>query len=129
MNNAQQELDDEILSACHDGELPPAEAEAVRRRLGREPELAERLHAMQYVDAAAAGALRAPDGTPVPARTLMLLERAEQEQAKRMEACSVVPLRTAQAAGSARRRWSAAIRARVASMLSQLRERPGGKRR
>lgn len=128
-NNAQQELDDEILSACHDGELPPAEAEAVRRRLAREPELAERLHAMQYVDAAATGALRAPDGTPVPERILMLLERAEREQAKRLEAGNVVPLRTPQAAGSVRRRWSAAIRARVASMLRRLLERSGGKRR
>ena len=128
MNNAQQELDDEILSACHDGELPPAEAEAVRRRLAREPALADRLHAMQYVDAAAAGALRAPDGTPVPERILMLLERAEREQAKRLEAGNVVPLRTPPAARGFRRRWSAAIRGRVASLLRRLRERSGGKR-
>ena len=73
MRDAQQELDDEILSACHDGELPTTEADAVRRRLAREPELADRLHAIQSVDAATVGAFRAQDGHALPERVLELL--------------------------------------------------------
>ena len=130
MNNAQQELDDEILSACHDGELPPTEVEAVRRRLAREPELAERLEAMRYVDSAAAGALRAHDGTPVPQRILTLLERAEEEQSQRLESGSVVPLRRREAADGMCSRWLAAIKACVAFVAGRLRERhAAGKRR
>lgn len=116
MTDAQQELDDEILSACHDGELPPTEAEAVRRRLAREPELAERLCAMQYVDDAAAGAFRGLDRKPVPARTLELLHAAEAEHRQRqLESTSVVPLRQPVAAQRRRLfRWPVAIAASVA---------------
>jgi anti-sigma factor RsiW len=83
MIDAQQELDDEILSACHDGELPPTEAEAVRRRLAREPELAERLSAMRRVDAAVVSAFRAIDRQPVPGRVLDLLHADQDRQRKR----------------------------------------------
>ena len=129
MSNPQQELDDEILSACHDGELPPTEADAVRRRLAREPELAVRLRAMQYVDAAAAGALRAHDGTPVPKRILILLERAEREHALRLAAGNVVPLRKPDAAPGIRCRWSAAMRAGLAFLNGRLGGRFRRKRR
>lgn len=127
MNDAQQELDDEILSACHDGELPPTEVEAVRRRLAREPDLAERLEAMRYVDAVAAGALRAHDGTPVPERILTLLERAEEEQSQRLESGRVVSLRRRE--GGVCSRWSAAIKAWVAFVARRLRERTFGEHR
>lgn len=129
MNNAQQELDDEILSACHDGELPLSEVEAVRRRLAREPELAARLHAIQHVDAAAAGALRVQDGLPLPERILELLEQAEREDARRQASSNVVFLSKADAAaGTRRRRWSA-VRARIAAGFRRLRARFAAKKR
>jgi anti-sigma factor RsiW len=116
MIDAQQELDDEILSACHDGELPPTEAEAVRRRLAREPDLAERLYAIRYVDGAAAGAFRALDRQPLPARTLELLHAAEAEhRERRLESTNVVPLRQPITSRRSRLfRWPAAIAASVA---------------
>lgn len=102
MIDAQQELDDEILSACHDGELPPTESDAVRRRLAREPELAERLFAMQCVDAAVVTAFRTVDREPLPARILDRLRAEEDEQvARRLAARKVVPMRKA----VARPRW------------------------
>lgn len=117
MIDAQQELDDEILSACHDGELPPTEADAVRRRLAREPELAERLYAMQFVDDAAARAFRRLDRQPLPARILELLRAAEAEhrERRRLEHANILPLRRPPA-GRRRRlfRWPAAIAASVA---------------
>ena len=125
MNNAQQELDDEILSACHDGELPPSEVEAVRRRLAREPELAARLHAIQHVDAAATGALRAQDGLPLPERVLKLLEAAEREDARRRATSNVVFLGEAV---TRRRRWSA-VPKRITSALRRLRVRFAAKKR
>jgi anti-sigma factor RsiW len=122
VNDAQQELDDEILSACHDGELPPTEAEAVRRRLAREPELAARLHAMQCVDAAAAGALRAQDRRPLPERTLELLAKAEREDETRRATANVVLLRKASAAGgTSRRRRGFATAAGIVSAFRRLR--------
>jgi anti-sigma factor RsiW len=127
VNNAQQELDDEILSACHDGELPPTEVEAVRRRLAREPDLAERIHAMQHVDAVAAGALRAQDRLPLPERILELLEKAEREDATRHASGQVVFLREADAAaGTRRRRWAAAVAAGLASAFRRLRAQFAG---
>ena len=126
MNNAQQELDDEILSACHDGELPTAEAEAVRRRLAREPELAERLHAMEYVDAAAAGALRARDELPLPERVLALLDEAEREEATCRANGTVIFLREAGTApGPRRRKWFVAVAAGIASAFRRLRAQAG----
>ena len=132
VSNAQQELDDEILSACHDGELPPTEVEAVRRRLAREPDLAERLHAMQHVDAVTAGALRAQDGLPLPGRILELLEQAERQDLQRLEEAGredtsrqgsgkVVFLRETDAGGTRRRGWLAAVAAGFASALRRLR--------
>lgn len=94
MTDAQQELDDEILSACHDGELPPTEADAVRRRLVREPELAKRLFAIQCVDAAVVSAFRSVDREPVPAGILARLRADEDEsRERRLEARNVVALR------------------------------------
>ena len=129
MNNAQQELDDEILSACHDGELPPSEVEAVRRRLAREPELAARLHAIQHVDAAATGALRAPDGLPLPERVLELLEEAEREDARRRASSNVVFLGEADAEPVTRRRRWSAVPERITSALRRLRVRFAAKKR
>ncbi len=116
MTNAQQELDDEILSACHDGELPPTEADAVRRRLAREPNLAERLRAMQRVDEAAVGAFRALDLEPLPERTLELLQAAEAEHRERRSANgNVVAIRGRSGRRPGRRcRWPVALAAGLA---------------
>lgn len=124
MHDAQQELDDEILSACHDGELPPTDAEAVRRRLAREPELAHRLRAMQYVDTAAAGAFRAHDRQALPERILKLLETAEHEHRERSG--DVVLLQESSA--HRRRPWSAAVSTSIASAIRRIRARVPGKR-
>lgn len=120
MNNAQQELDDEILSACHDGELPSTDSDAVQRRLAREPELADRLQAMQYVDAVAAGAFRARDRQPVPERILELLARAEQQdRERRRETANVVSL-NGPGVERPRRRWFAAAAAAAAAVFRRI---------
>ncbi|HEX2139881.1 MAG TPA: hypothetical protein VHG33_09230 [Woeseiaceae bacterium] len=115
MIDAQQELDDEILSACHDGELPPTEAEAVRRRLTREPELAERLLAMQRVEEAAVSVFRSIDRRPVPERILDLLQADQDlQREKRSETSNVVHLRQPPPArGSRLYRWPIVVAARI----------------
>ncbi len=128
MPDAQQELDDEILSACHDGELPATEADAVRRRLQREPQLADRLHAIQYVDTAAAEAFRARDRQALPEQVLELLQSAEREYRERefeiaTEAHSQGPC------VQEHRRWSAALVMAIASALRRIRARTSGQRR
>jgi anti-sigma factor RsiW len=121
MIDAQQELDDEILSACHDGELPPTEAEAVRRRLSREPELAGRLAAMQRVDRAVVTAFRSIDRQPGPERVLELLHADQDLQCARQQSGTVVPLR--RPAALRRRghllRWLAAFAARTAAVIKR----------
>lgn len=125
MRDAQQELDDEILSACHDGELPTTEADAVRRRLAREPELADRLHAIQSVDAATVGAFRAQDGHALPERVLELLDAAEREEREaRVGAAAVGKTLPAQA----RRRWIAMPASAIAAAVRRLLARASGER-
>jgi anti-sigma factor RsiW len=122
MIDAQQELDDEILSACHDGELPPTEAEAVRRRLSREPELAGRLSAMQRVDQAVVTAFRSIDRQPIPERVLGLLHADQDLQcARQLDSGTVVPLRRPATARRRGRlfRWPAAFAARIAAVVKR----------
>ncbi len=116
MIDPQQELDDEILSACRDGELSPSEADAVRRRLAREPEFAERLHAMQYVDGIATAAFQRIDRQALPERTLGLLYAAEAEdRPRRLESINVVPLqRPSRDRRSSVLRWPVALAAGAA---------------
>lgn len=121
MIDAQQELDDEILSACHDGELPPTEAEAVKRRLTREPELAERLSAMQRADQAVVSAFRSIDRQPVPERVLDLVYADQDlQRARQLETGNVLRLRKPAAARRGRLlRWSAAFAARVVAVVKR----------
>ena len=62
---------DEKLSALLDGELSPAEAEALRAEVARSPELAARLAALAAVD----DGLRALPGPRVPAELRARVER------------------------------------------------------
>ena len=122
MTDAQQELDDEILSACHDGELPPSEAEAVGRRLSREPELAGRLSAMQRVDRAVVAAFRSIDRQPIPGRVLELLHADQEMQCTRqLDTSNVVRLRRPAAVRRRGRllRWPAAFAARIAAVIKR----------
>lgn len=85
MSDERRGRDDELLSAYLDGELPPAETEALSRRLAEEPALARRLEAMRHTDRVTAAAYHSIDERPLPKRVLELLEEDEDER--------VVPLR------------------------------------
>lgn len=65
--------DDEALSALLDGALPREEADALRSRLAREPELAARFEALQRADRAVRDAYRDVVDEPLPSRVLDLL--------------------------------------------------------
>lgn len=78
-------IPDDVLSALAAGELPAAEADAVRRRAAAEPELARRLAAAERVERA----LRTDDLLPVPLALLAtVLERVRSEPALRPDAAS-----------------------------------------
>jgi hypothetical protein len=106
-----QKLDDEILAAWMDGELPPAQADQVTSRLAREPALARRLEAMRAVDAAAVGAFRSVDERPMPERVLDLIH-AGADEIQSGETSNVVRLRTPAVARFAE--WPVAVAASVA---------------
>jgi hypothetical protein len=94
MSNERPERNDELLSAWLDGELAPAEADELERRLAREPALAERLEAIRSVDEAAVAALRSVDQRPLPALILDLIGEDEEEPRRRHDGAEkVVPLR------------------------------------
>lgn len=80
MSDGRQERDNEMLSAYLDGELSRAEADAMAKRLAREPDLAERLETLRSVDHAAVAAFRAVDERPIPARILDLIGEDEQDR-------------------------------------------------
>ena len=65
--------DDEALSALIDGALPSGEADALRARIAREPELAARLDAMERANRAVRDAYSGVADEPLPERVLELL--------------------------------------------------------
>lgn len=80
--------DDAALSAFIDGSLPAAEAEALRRRLEREPALAQRLEALSRVDALLGAVYGGVASEPLPQRVVDLLRVPEDRQ----QPSNVVPL-------------------------------------
>lgn len=91
MSDERHKRDDEMLSACLDGELSQAEADELASRLAREPELAERLEAMRSVGNAAVAAFRSVDERPMPARILDLI--GEDKENRPSDAGVVVQLK------------------------------------
>ncbi|MDY6984513.1 MAG: hypothetical protein SV422_15615 [Pseudomonadota bacterium] len=81
--NDKATIDDTMLSAWLDGELPPQQMAAVRAALDAEPALAERLAALRSVDALVLRHARALDATPLPASVLgMLADDSAQNSAQ-----------------------------------------------
>lgn len=72
--NGNTKIDDTMLSAYLDGELPPQELLAVRAAVEADPALAARLDALRSVDALVARHARALDDTPLPAALLAMLQ-------------------------------------------------------
>jgi len=76
--NTNRTIDDDMLSAYLDGELPEQDLLRVRTALANDPVVAARLAALQRVNDLVLRHARALDATPVPASVLALLEAAEQ---------------------------------------------------
>ncbi len=72
--NTNRMIDDDMLSAFLDGELPAQDILAVRTALANDPALAERLAALQRVNDMVARHAKALDATPLPSRVLALLD-------------------------------------------------------
>jgi anti-sigma factor RsiW len=102
---------DERLSALLDGELPPAEAAALRAEIARSPELAARLAALAAVD----DGVRALPSRPVPVDLrARLAARLEAASARTPDAARHTPRRAV-------RRWlAAAALAAAAAALALL---------
>ena len=102
---------DEKLSALLDGELTPAEAEALRAELARSPELAARLAALAAVD----DGLRALPGSRVPSDLRARVERQLRTETRLHAGARRAPLR-------ARRHWlvAAFVAAAAAAVLALL---------
>jgi len=102
---------DARLSALLDGELSPAETEALRAEIARSPELAARLAALAAVD----DGLRTLPGARVPSDLRARVERRirQDEHARRAPRSGAVP-------GAPRRRWLAvaAFAAAAAALLA-----------
>lgn len=72
--NTKREIDDVMLSAYLDGELPAQDLLNVRAALARDPALAARLAALQEVNTLVVHHARALDATPFPTSVLALLQ-------------------------------------------------------
>ncbi|MGV3593149.1 MAG: anti-sigma factor family protein [Gammaproteobacteria bacterium] len=79
--NGNRTIDDTMLSAYIDGELPPQDADDVRAAVDADPLLAERLAALRSVDALVARHARALDDTPLPSSVLEMLQAEAAPQA------------------------------------------------
>lgn len=76
MNEIDDNTDDIALSAYIDGELPDADARALKERLLKEPALARRLKVLRGADSDALRLYSAIDKRPMPQGVLDLLDRA-----------------------------------------------------
>ncbi len=74
--NTLRTIDDDMLSAFLDGELPAEEIQAVRAALANDAALAARLATLQRVNDLVTRHAQALDATPLPSRTLSLLQSA-----------------------------------------------------
>lgn len=79
--NGNRTIDDMMLSAYIDGELPQHDADDVRAAIEADPLLAERLAALRSVDALVARHAHALDDTPLPADVLAMLQAESTPQA------------------------------------------------
>ena len=73
--------DDDALSALIDGALPRDEADALRARIARDPQLAARLGAMERANRAVRDAYRDVVDEPLPQRVLELLRTPQSHVA------------------------------------------------
>lgn len=103
--NGNATIDDTLLSAYLDGELPPQQMNAVRAALDAEPALAERLAALRSVDALVLRHARALDATPLPASVLGMLA---DESAQTVAAQTETPNTSAIVVQGPWQRWSRA---------------------
>ena len=76
MTEIDDNTDDIALSAYIDGELPDADARALKERLLKEPALARRLKVLRGADSDALRLYSAIDKRPMPQGVLDLLDRA-----------------------------------------------------
>lgn len=83
-------IDDTMLSAYLDGELPPQQMNAVRAALDAEPALAERLAALRSVDALVLRHARALDAIPLPDSVLGMLAEDSARTATTHASATVV---------------------------------------
>lgn len=88
--NGNATIDDTLLSAYLDGELPPQQMTAVRAALDAEPALAERLAALRSVDALVLRHARALDATPLPDSVLGMLAGDSAQTAATHASATVV---------------------------------------
>lgn len=79
MTEVKDNADDIALSAYIDGELPAAEARALKERLLREPELARRLETLRAADSDTLRLYDAIDKRPMPKAILDMLGQAKQQ--------------------------------------------------
>ena len=79
--NTNRIIDDDMLSAYLDGELPAQDLRDVRAALANDPALAARLAALQSVNDLVLRHAKALDSTPLPASVLSLLQAAGQAEA------------------------------------------------
>lgn len=75
-------IDDAMLSAWLDGELPEPDAREVRAALASDPRLAARLAALQQVDALVKRHAAALDATPLPSGVLAMLQDGSADSAR-----------------------------------------------
>jgi negative regulator of sigma E activity len=83
--NTRRTIDDDMLSAYLDGELPAQDLRDVRTALAKDPALAARLAALQSVNDLVLRHAKALDATPLPASVLSLLQAADQAEAAGMQ--------------------------------------------
>jgi hypothetical protein len=88
--NTQRNIDDAMLSAYLDGELPAQDLRDVRTALAADPALAARLAALLEVNELVLRHARALDATPLPASVLELLQNTQSESAQPMPTATIV---------------------------------------